>query len=380
MAKTGGLHSRKTAGGGTVRSRRKSASPAALPFAAGELHPDVLAIIDAVPFYVILVDEHHHIIAANEAVGRELKVDRSTLGGRYCPQVIHGVAGMFPGCPLEEAVRRKGPVEKEYCDQKTGKWMESGIYPTRYRTPDGRQVFFHTARDISERKIMQAAMVGMERLATLGRFSGGVSHELRDPLSVIGISMEVLKTKLKDSSDDVQQELDRIDTQLQKCWTIIEALLSLAAMKEPKVERLDLIGVLCSAIDAAALPATVEVIERFPEQEILVSGDWAQLRMAFENIVDNAHQVMDGKGAITVGVDQTDDGLAQVSISDTGPGIRPEDRETILQPFFSKRPGGVGLGLSIAKAIVEKHGGTLEVTSELGKGATMTVRIPVTQP
>lgn len=381
MAKTGKSGRRQATDGGAVRSPRRRASPEAPPPSlAGELHPDILRIIDALPFYVILVDEHHRIISANEAVTRDLKVDRSKIEGQYCPKAVHGIDGIFAGCPLEESVHKRGAVEKEYFDDKTGKWMESGIYPTSCRTRDGRQVFFHTARDISERKVMQAAMVGMERLAALGQFSGGVSHELRDPLSVIGISMQVLKTRLEDPSRDVREEIGRIDSELEKIWIIIEALLSLAAMKEPKIEELDLVGVVCSAINAAAVPDTVDIVEQFPEQEILVSGDWAQLRMAFQNIVDNAIQVMDGKGCITVGMERTADGLVEVSISDTGPGIRPEDKEMILQPFFSQRPGGLGLGLSIANAIVEKHGGTITARSESGKGATMVVRVPLTQP
>ena len=109
-------------------------------------------IFDALPYYVLLVDSDHRIVMANKAVTAAHGVAFDALNGQYCPKAIHGVEHAFPGCPLEEAVRCGGSVEKELYDAQYGVWLESVVYPTNYETDDGRKVFYHTARDITARK------------------------------------------------------------------------------------------------------------------------------------------------------------------------------------------------------------------------------------
>ena len=111
-----------------------------------------LGILDALPFYVLLVDETHHILLANKAVRRDLGLDPEQIVGRYCPKIVHGLDGPFPGCPLEEAVDKGHAVERELFDPYSGRWMKSAIYPTKHRTQDGRAIFIHMIHDITERK------------------------------------------------------------------------------------------------------------------------------------------------------------------------------------------------------------------------------------
>lgn len=337
----------------------------------------ILEILDALPFYVLLVDADHHIVMANKAVSEQLgKAPEDIIGG-YCPQVVHGVEGRYPGCPLEEVVEKGHAIEREVFDAESNRWFESAIYPTNYRLKDGREVFFHTARDITQRKEMQDKLLALQRLATLGEFLGNMSHELRDPLSLIGIAVQWLKTKLNDADEEVHTHLDRIDSQLDHCWSTIESLLSLAKMKEPRIERLDLVSIACSGIATSKVPQTVEVVENLLEDEVLIAGDREQLRMAFRNLATNAIEAMEGKGTLSLTVGRTANNQAEVSFADTGPGIAPEDLGKVLQPLYSTKTGGTGFGLSIAKTIIERHGGTIEVRSELGKGATFIVHLPL---
>jgi len=231
-------------------------------------------------------------------------------------------------------------------------------------------------KEIAERKQMQEQLVRSERLAVLGHFSGSISHELRNPLGVIDSSVYYLKTKLKDADEKVQQHLDRVKSSVGSATAIIESLLNLTRMKEPQLQRLDLIAVTSDAINTSEVPAKVEVIQNFPEQEVLVGADWEQLRMAFQNIIKNAIEAMGGKGTLTVAIRKTTDGQAEVAFADTGMGVAPEDLDKIFQPLFSTKAKGIGFGLSIAKTIVDKHGGTIAAKSELGKGATIIVRLP----
>ena len=107
-------------------------------------------ILDAIPFYVLLIDENHQIIAFNEAMRREFCVDEPH--GAYCPRLVHGSDEPFPGCPLETVVNGQVGVEIELFDDSTRRWMMSAVYPTTLLTEEGRPVYLHFARDISQEK------------------------------------------------------------------------------------------------------------------------------------------------------------------------------------------------------------------------------------
>jgi two-component system NtrC family sensor kinase len=222
----------------------------------------------------------------------------------------------------------------------------------------------------------QEELLRSERLATLGQVSGSISHEIRNPLGVIDSSVYYLKTKLKDADKKILEHLERIKSSVDSSIAIIDSLLNLTRMKELRLENLDLVAITTDAINTSKVPARVSVTQNFPEQEVLVNADREQLRMAFKNIVKNAVEAMDGKGTLTVTVGSTVDSQVEVSFVDTGHGIATEDMEKIFQPLFSTKAKGIGFGLSIAKMVVDKHGGTIEAKAEPGKGANIVIRLP----
>ena len=116
---------------------------------------DAQAILDAMPFYVLLVDSNHKIVGANKTFYHKMKLDLSDVVGAYCPRLVHGLDHPFPGCPLEEAaaMAQPGPVERELFDPSTKHWMKSAIYPTGRITAEGHPIFLHTARDITAQKL-----------------------------------------------------------------------------------------------------------------------------------------------------------------------------------------------------------------------------------
>jgi len=224
---------------------------------------------------------------------------------------------------------------------------------------------------------MQEKLLASERLATLGQFSGNISHELRNPLGVIDSSVYFLKTKLKDADAKVQEHLDRIKLSVGNSTAIIESLLNLTRMKAPELTKLDLTAVTRDAVATSKLPKTIISQFDFPEGEVLVNGDHEQLRMAFKNIIKNANEAMEAGGTLTATIRTVADGWAEVSFADTGSGIAAEDLNRVFQPLFSRKAKGIGLGLSITKMIIEKHGGTIEARSEPGKGATIVIQLPL---
>jgi PAS domain S-box-containing protein len=272
----------------------------------------------------------------------------------------------------------------------------------RFIESDGRQLIFSVARDITERKQAEEELrkyrdhleemvaertrelreaeeklLTAERLATLGQFSGSISHELRNPLGVIDSSAYYLDTRLKDTDEKVLQHLHRIRSSVDSATAIIESLFSLTRIAEPQLEVLDLIAITSDALATFEVPAEISVMRNFPESPVLVNADPKQLGMAFNNIVKNAVEAMGGKGTLTVTISRTTDGKAAVSFADTGPGIAPGNLERVFQPLFSTKAKGIGFGLSIVKMIVDKHGGTIEAQSQAEKGAACIIRLPL---
>lgn len=116
-------------------------------------------ILDALPFYVMLIDKHHHILLANKATREALQLEPHEIIGGYCPRVVHGIEeGTYAGCPLEEAVEKNCNVQREHFDDKQQRWLRIAIYPTGTWSAGGEEIYFHMVEDITEKKELMAAL------------------------------------------------------------------------------------------------------------------------------------------------------------------------------------------------------------------------------
>lgn len=232
-------------------------------------------------------------------------------------------------------------------------------------------------RELHERQIMRS-----ERLATIGRLAAGVAHELNNPLGGILIYSHLL---LEDSApDDPQREnLEKIVREATRCKDIVKGLLDFSRETELRVEPSDLSEIMkevLSLMEEQALFHNIKVTRSLSSSLPKVIVDKSQIQQVFTNIVLNAAEAMDGKGDLTVRTDVSQDRrFAEAEITDTGCGIPQGNLKRIFDPFFTtKETGkGTGLGLAIAYGIVEKHRGNIEVKSEVGKGTTCIIRLPV---
>ncbi len=302
-----------------------------------------------------------------------VKADGSEYPGEIRASMKRDASGHPVG--LIEIIR--DATERRQAEEELRKHREHLEEVVQERSAELTKANQRLQREITERKLMQERLIVSERLATLGQFSGSISHELRNSLATIGSSAYYLKTKLKDANEKVQEHLQRIKSSVDNATTIIQSLLNLTRMREPKLARLDLRAITPEAIALAKVPVAVRVIRDFPEQEVGVHADPEQLSMAFKNIVDNAVEAMEGRGTLTVIVRSAADGWAEVSFADSGPGISPENQDRIFEPLFSTKAKGIGFGLSIARMVIDRHGGTIEARSEPGKGATIAIWLPL---
>lgn len=218
-----------------------------------------------------------------------------------------------------------------------------------------------------------------ERLATIGAIAGGVAHELRNPLNVIKTSVYYLLHAQNAPPEKIESHLDRIERQVGAADRVITALNDFARLPVPKIEPILLRDCLAEALELNPLPGSVEVKLAIDPPTLTVQGDAAQLQIVFGNLIRNARDAMPSGGCLTIAAAAAG-AMIDVSVQDTGPGIAADDLPRILEPLYSTKSKGIGLGLSITHDIVRRHQGSLSATSELGTGSTFTVRLMAAPP
>jgi signal transduction histidine kinase len=213
-----------------------------------------------------------------------------------------------------------------------------------------------------------------ERLAAIGQVAGGVAHELRNSLNVVKTSVYYLLNARSPTPEKVAEHLQRIEQHVAVADGIITALSNFAKMPVPDLRPFSTERCAREALGANPLPEGVQVEVAFPADLPLALGDADQVRIVFANLVRNARDAMPQGGKLTVSGRRAGGGL-EVLVSDTGVGIAPENLARVTEPLYSTKARGLGLGLALARAILDKNKGSLSATSELGRGSTFTVRL-----
>lgn len=228
--------------------------------------------------------------------------------------------------------------------------------------------------DITEQKRLEGEVLRQERLATLGRLTATVSHELRNPLGVIRTSAFIIKEGRVDTNPHVTRALERVDRCVVRCDRIIDELLDFTRTSELEPEPTPLDSWLDSALSEQDLPGGVELRRDFSMAGIDIAIDRDRIRRAVINVFDNACQAMtdpatksdvDARHILTVTTRVSDDRI-EIVFEDSGPGIPADVRQMIFEPLFSTKGFGVGVGLPAVKQIMEQHGGGIDIDSVPG--------------
>lgn len=220
-------------------------------------------------------------------------------------------------------------------------------------------------------------LVRQERLATIGQLTATVAHELRNPLSVIRNTAFAIKEAIKGMGLDLGRPLLRLDRNIDRCDRIIRDLLDYTRITKINRSRFEADSWLEEVLKEQTLPDGVVLRPEFGARGHQLSFDSERLRRVFINLIENAAQAMtdNAERHITVSTSASNDWY-EVAVEDTGSGIPSDILPKVFEPLFSTKPFGTGLGLPTVRQIVEQHGGTVEITSHIGSGTRVIVRLP----
>jgi len=336
---------------------------------------------DSITDLVSINDTDFKITRVNTAFAAAANMNPQELIGKPCYQVIHGTDEPIPNCPHMKTLETKEPTTGDFFEPHLGMYLEVATSPV---FNDNGEIIasVHVARDITERRKMEEQLIVTDRLASIGELSSGIAHELNNPLtSVIGFSDLLLD---KGISDDIREDVEIINREAKRTAEIVRNLLTFARKHEAEEKPVNMNNIIEKVLELRAYEqkvSNIEVNTQFAPDLPEITADGFRLQQVFINLIINAEHFMaeaHGRGTLTITTERIGDTI-RASFTDDGPGIAQENLRHLFDPFFTtKEVGkGTGLGLSISYGIITQHDGRIYAESELGKGATFIIELPI---
>ncbi|NQU63470.1 MAG: GHKL domain-containing protein, partial [SAR324 cluster bacterium] len=239
-------------------------------------------------------------------------------------------------------------------------------------------IFDIETRNQLEQQIKRVAQ--SEKMASLGQLAAGIAHEINTPLTNASLGIQMLRSQFENQFKDlkIMKKLDAIERNMDRASTIAKELLRFSHTKETKLVPTDINQVIDSSLNLLQYNLNDVEIKWQPAELMKVSCDTLMLEQVFVNIVNNSIEAMPAGGDIVISSRQSLNDVC-IEISDTGTGISEEYLSKVFDPFFSTKEigKGTGLGLSICHGIIEQHHGSIELQGGVGKGTTVTIRLPL---
>jgi PAS domain S-box-containing protein len=257
-------------------------------------------------------------------------------------------------------------------------WVDTTIVP--FLDDRGKPYQYIAIRaDITARKAAEETLVKQAALAQVGQMAAIVAHEVRNPLAGIKGALQILMSRRPPADGDLPVMRD-IVARIDSLGDLINDLMVFARPRAPRFERLDLQHLIVEAVAMMRRdPAGAGVEIELDGNTGVLTVDGELIRASVLNLLINAAQALEGRGRIVVR-SSLSDSAAAITVSDNGPGIPADIRTRVLEPFFTTKARGGGLGLAIAKRSAELHGGSLELACPQGGGTIVTLTLPLRPP
>ncbi len=334
---------------------------------------------------VMVIAYDYRVLDINVSLLNKLGLRRRDVIGRPCYEITHRQSQPCSGkdhpCPLIKTLETQKPsrTTHTHLDRDNRKIVYSiSTYPM---IENGDVIgAIEISRDITQDIKMQKAMMQHEKLASIGRLSAGVAHEINNPLTTVLTTAMLIQEDL-DPEDPNFEELETITNETLRCRKIVTSLLDFARQTKPVKKENDINQIIMECLVLTRKQAAFKDLELTSELGHNVPAlylDKGQVQQAIINLILNAIEATDAGGSISISTTYNPDRrFVEVVISDTGGGIPESDLDRIFDPFFTTKEDGNGLGLAITHGIIEQHDATITVSSEPGRGTTFSIKFPL---
>jgi signal transduction histidine kinase/HAMP domain-containing protein len=336
-------------------------------------------IINSLEDSVIFLNPQREVVFCNQGAER-------VLNRRLEEMVGHPLEAFLPGehplLPVVEELfearqeRRNLPLKVPWPDGGTRELAVSS-----YLIQGGERVggCVLALKDLDPVRAVQSLVTYSQKLAALGRLTSGVAHEVKNPLNAMRIHLELLKTRLAGDRPEVVENLDVIAQEIQRLDRVVQGFLKFVRPQELRLVPVDLNALLTEVALLSAPEAAqngnqiaLDLAPHLPP----TMGDAALLEQACTNLVTNAIQAMPQGGTVTLATRLLPEEALEVRVSDEGVGIPPEALDKIFRLYYTTKPNGSGIGLSLVYRIVQMHDGHIDVESAVGQGTTIILTLP----
>ena len=336
------------------------------------------SIFDALQEGVIVADAMGTIRYINRGACRLFGLNPDEASGTHITEKVRGLDWDSLISGEHEAVSRD--LEVFYPENR---YLNFYIKPVELKEEKESTAYVMLVRDITESRRGEEEKLESERAGALTMLAAGVAHEIGNPLNSMHIHLQLLERKLKKAVPDLYEaelrELIEISTvEATRLDHTIDQFRKAIRPSQPRGEPTEINALIREAmrflepeLNDRGLQLTLELHSALPPLQL----DPDQIKQAFYNVVKNATQATPSGGTIIVHSDLTDE-YVTVSFTDSGEGISADNMSSVFQPYFSTKKSGTGLGLLIIRRIIREHGGEIEIASEEGKGATVTLFLP----
>lgn len=355
-------------------------------FEVSDLRGNIDRLLQDLEDAVFIFDRERRLVFASGTVEKFLATARSSLSGKTLAEVFPSYTTM--GLVIDQACETGRPVRNRRVIPSPRPPAVSGpayvllsvdILTASNGTAAAGAGLLVRLRDPEAQRQIGRELQTADRLTALSRVSGGVAHEVKNPLNAILLHVEVARSKLARGDTNVAQQMEIVSREILRLDRVVKTFLDFTRPVELHFTNVELHELLSEILELARPQAEsskirVSVDEDARGGEVRVDRDL--LKQAFLNVVVNAIESMPNGGELRF-ESRTNSETAEIRISDTGPGIPPDIRDKIFLLYFTTKMAGSGIGLAMTFRIVQLHDGTIDFTSEPGKGTTFVIRLPI---